>query len=54
VPGPGRAVRHRLTAKGRELRRAGERLVAGVLKDSFSPLTRKELESFDALLAKLV
>jgi DNA-binding MarR family transcriptional regulator len=53
MPGPGRAVRHRLTAKGRELRRAGERLVDDVLKDSFSPLTRKELETFDALLGKL-
>jgi DNA-binding MarR family transcriptional regulator len=54
VTGPGRAVRHRLTAKGHELRREGERLVADVLKDSFSSLTRRELESFDELLGKLL
>ena len=36
VPGPGRAVRHRLTAKGRTLRRAGDRLADQVLTASFA------------------
>src|ERR1700722_16933472 len=36
VPGPGRAVRHRLTEKGLEIRRAGEARVDGVLERSFA------------------
>ena len=54
VPGPGRAVRHRLTAKGRELRRAGERKVEEVLKDSFASLSGNQLAAFDSLLVKLL
>lgn len=54
VPGPGRAVRHRLTDKGRALRHAGGQIVDRVLVDSFAPLTPAQLASFDALLAQLL
>ena len=54
VPGPGRAVHHRLTAKGRELRVAGGKVVEGVVARSFSGLTPDELETFDALLLRLL
>jgi DNA-binding MarR family transcriptional regulator len=54
VPGPGRAVRHRLTAKGLDLRRAGDEIVDAVVAQSFSPLTPRELQSFDTLLVKLL
>jgi len=54
VPGPGRAVRHRLTDKGRALRRAGDPIVERVLADSFAPLTPTQLATFDTLLAQLL
>jgi DNA-binding MarR family transcriptional regulator len=54
VPGPGRAVRHRLTEKGRSLRRAGDEVVDRVLGESFSTLTPAELAAFDELLAKVL
>ena len=54
VPGPGRAVRHRLTDKGRALRRAGDQIVDQVFTASFAPLTPTQLASFDTLLARLL
>ena len=54
VPGPGRAVRHRLTDKGRALRRAGDQIVDRVVAASFAPLTPQQLATFDALLAQLL
>jgi DNA-binding MarR family transcriptional regulator len=54
VPGPGRAVRHRLTGKGRELRLAGGEIMERVLTDSFSALTPEELETFSTLLSKVL
>ena len=54
APGPGRAVRHRLTDKGRALRRAGDPIVDRVLADSFAPLTSEQLATFDTLLAQLL
>jgi DNA-binding MarR family transcriptional regulator len=54
VPGPGRAVRHRLTAKGEQLRQAGDEIVGKVLTDSFAPLTPAQLETFDQLLRRLL
>ena len=54
IPGPGRAVRHRLTDKGLALRHAGGQIVDRVLVDSFAPLTPAQLASFDALLAQLL
>jgi DNA-binding MarR family transcriptional regulator len=52
--GPGRAVRHRLTPKGLEIRRAGEELVDGVLVRSLANLTPAELDAFDKTLAQLL
>lgn len=46
VPGPGRAVRHRLTAHGTEVRQAGAAIMDGVLAESvgrLSPAERAEL-----------
>lgn len=54
VPGPGRAVHHRLTAKGLALRRAGDQIVDGVVARSFAPLTPAELQTFDDLLIRLL
>jgi DNA-binding MarR family transcriptional regulator len=54
VPGPGRAVRHRLTDKGRRLRRAGDKIVDSVLSASLGVLTPKQLASFDDLLVRLL
>jgi DNA-binding MarR family transcriptional regulator len=54
VPGPGRAVRPRLTARGRQLRKAGGRIVDRVLAESFAPLTATQRATFDKLLQLLV
>jgi DNA-binding MarR family transcriptional regulator len=54
VPGPGRAVRHRLTAKGADLRRAGGQIVDRVLVESFRPLTPEQRATFDQLLQQLL
>ncbi|MBN9740951.1 MULTISPECIES: MarR family winged helix-turn-helix transcriptional regulator [unclassified Amycolatopsis] len=50
VPGPGRAVRHRLTEKGAELRAAGQELADVVVKKSFSRLSAAQLNELGALL----
>src|SRR4051794_14415428 len=42
-PGPGRAIRHRLTEKGDTVREQGEKLLHEVLERSFAPLTPQEL-----------
>ncbi len=47
VPGPGRAVRHRLTEKGLELRVAGEKVVDDILVRSLAALTPEQLQAFD-------
>ena len=54
LPGPGRAVRHALTERGRSLRRAGERIVDRVLTASFAPLSPAQLETFGRLLARVL
>lgn len=54
VPGPGRAVRHRLTEKGKGLRQAGDAIVERVLRESFAPLTSAQMEAFDELLTKVL
>jgi DNA-binding MarR family transcriptional regulator len=54
VGGPGRAVRHRLTPKGLDIRRAGEEIVDGVLARSMSSLTPAQLDAFDTTLAQLL
>jgi DNA-binding MarR family transcriptional regulator len=52
VEGPGRAVRHRLTDRGEQLRHACDGVVDRVIKDSLSALDAPELAQLDALLAK--
>ncbi len=54
VPGPGRAVRHRLTAKGDQVREAGSEIVDRVLTASFGRLTDAQRATFDKLLQQLV
>ena len=54
VAGPGRAVHHRITEKGHDLRAAADELVESVLGVSFGSLTIEELEQFDALLTRLM
>src|SRR5260221_14212946 len=54
VPSPGRAVRHRLTAKGEQVRKEGSALVESVLQKSFAPLTPTQLQSLNHLLHLLV
>jgi len=54
VPGPGRAVHHRLTEKGIELRRAGDVIYQAVISRSFAALTPEELATFDGLLLRLL
>ena len=54
VPGPGRAVRHRLTAEGERLRAEGSAVLGEVLEVSFAPLNRQERATFEHLLTKLL
>lgn len=54
VPGPGRAVRHRLTERGRELRSAGNEIVDRVIARSFAPLTPEQVAQLDELLKILL
>jgi DNA-binding MarR family transcriptional regulator len=54
IAGPGRAVRHRLTAKGARLRRAGDEIVDRVLAESFAPLSPAQRATFDKLLRQLL
>jgi DNA-binding MarR family transcriptional regulator len=50
VPGPGRAVKHRLTGKGARLRAEGEAAVETVLEDSFRHLPPAQLDQLGELL----
>lgn len=52
VDGPGRAVRHRLTAEGEHARAAGARVMDGVLADSLGRLAPDELTTLHRLLVK--
>ncbi|MFI5910065.1 MarR family winged helix-turn-helix transcriptional regulator [Dactylosporangium sp. NPDC051541] len=54
MPGPGRAIRHRLTDKGDAIRAEGQQLLGEVLERSFARLTPDELATFDALLIRLL
>jgi len=53
LAGPGRAVRHRLTARGAALRQDGAAIVNEVLAESFGTLTPEQLATFDDLLTRL-
>ena len=50
VDGPGRAVRHRLTARGEEARSAGSDVLDVVLEESFGALDPAQLHQLHALL----
>jgi DNA-binding MarR family transcriptional regulator len=50
VPGPGRAVRHRLTEEGARLRAAGQEAVDVVLESSFQALSDAQLGQLGELL----
>ncbi|WP_020124168.1 MarR family winged helix-turn-helix transcriptional regulator [Streptomyces canus] len=52
VSGPGRAVRHRLTAEGERLRLEGAKVVEGVMRHSLGTLTPDELATLHRLLLK--
>jgi DNA-binding MarR family transcriptional regulator len=50
APGPGRAVRHRLTARGQQVRQAGAAVVDGVMADTVGKLSPAELAELHRLL----
>ncbi|WP_410566531.1 MarR family winged helix-turn-helix transcriptional regulator [Amycolatopsis sp. cmx-4-61] len=52
VPGPGRAVRHRLTEEGARLRAEGQDLVDGIVESSFRDLSEAQLDQLGELLAR--
>jgi DNA-binding MarR family transcriptional regulator len=54
VPGPGRAVKHRLTERGKERRKAGDKIVDQVLTASFARLSVTQLAQFDRLMQVLL
>jgi DNA-binding MarR family transcriptional regulator len=54
VAGPGRAVHHRLTERGEQLREAGDALVSKVITESFAPLTPAQLTQLGDLLHQLL
>ncbi|MFC8086334.1 MarR family winged helix-turn-helix transcriptional regulator [Streptomyces sp. NPDC057340] len=50
VPGPGRAVRHRLTDEGARLRAEGQGVVDDVIASSFGALSATQLDQLGSLL----
>lgn len=52
VGGPGRAVRHRLSERGDEVRGAGSALMDEVLRESFGGLPPDQLDQLHALLSR--
>jgi DNA-binding MarR family transcriptional regulator len=52
VEGPGRAVRHRITPVGDDLRKRGSDLADGVLSESLGHLSAAELSILHTLLVK--
>jgi DNA-binding MarR family transcriptional regulator len=50
VPGPGRAIRHRITGKGEAIRAEGEKRAAAVVRHSFGGLTAQQVEQLGELL----
>ena len=51
VEGPGRAVRHRLTERGEQLRAAGQKRVDEMIAESFSGLTGDQIDALGDLLS---
>jgi DNA-binding MarR family transcriptional regulator len=54
LQGPGRVTNHRLTPKGGDLLRKGQKLMMKVLALSFAPLDEEERDTLGRLLAKLL
>ena len=54
MPGPGRAVRHRLTEKGERLQAEGAAITERVIAKSYAPLSPEQLQQFDEILGLLV
>ncbi|GIL27702.1 MarR family winged helix-turn-helix transcriptional regulator [Actinocatenispora comari] len=54
VTGPGRAVRHRITAEGDRLRTAAQYEVDRVLGESFGPLDESDRATLGDLLSRLL
>ncbi|MEU6971950.1 MarR family winged helix-turn-helix transcriptional regulator [Kitasatospora aureofaciens] len=50
VPGPGRAVKHRLTQEGERLRAAGQDATEAVVESSFSALSPAQIDQLGDLL----
>ncbi|MBO2451105.1 winged helix-turn-helix transcriptional regulator [Actinomadura barringtoniae] len=50
VPGPGRAVKHKLTDEGERLRAEGQEAVDAVLESSFQHLSPEQLDALGDLL----
>jgi DNA-binding MarR family transcriptional regulator len=54
VPGPGRAVRHRLTEEGARLRAEGQDLADAVVESSFRNLSAAEVDQLGELLDRVL
>jgi len=54
VNGAGRAVRHRITAKGRKVLKAAYAVVDGVLARSFSGLSAEQIQTLGELIATVL
>src|SRR3984893_3157825 len=52
VAGPGRAIRHRLTARGEATLRKGHEVGGQVLESSFAPLTSRQRDDFYRLIGR--
>ena len=52
-PGPGRAIIHQLTPKGRTLLREGQKVMSAVVGASFAVLAQQERRELARLLSKL-
>jgi DNA-binding MarR family transcriptional regulator len=52
VAGPGRAIRHKLTARGEKALRQGHEVIGPVLESSFAPLTSRQREDFYRLIGR--
>jgi DNA-binding MarR family transcriptional regulator len=52
VAGPGRAIRHRLTARGEATLRKGHEVVGQVLESSFAALTSRQRDDFYRLIGR--
>jgi DNA-binding MarR family transcriptional regulator len=52
APGPGRAIRHKLTPRGEATLRKGQEVARQVLESSFGPLTGRQRDDFYRLLSR--